>query len=113
MTCLFCQIANKEIPATICYEDDDVVVFDDISPKAPCHKLIIPRKHIANLNELTEADYGLMGKLLHTAQRIAESLGCEKTGYRVVTNCNEDAGQTVFHLHFHLLGGRQLHWPPG
>lgn len=113
MTCLFCQIANKEIPANICYEDDDVIVFDDIDPKAPCHKLIIPRKHIANLNALSEADYSLMGKILHVAQKIAQQVGHDQTGYRVVTNCNDEGGQTVFHLHFHLLSGRQLHWPPG
>jgi len=108
MNCLFCKIIDREIPATIHYEDDDFLVFDDISPKAPVHKLIIPKKHIHSLNELDEDDLPLIAKLFTIAQNMAKKFGVEQSGYRLLNNCNADAGQTVFHLHFHLLGGQRL-----
>ncbi len=111
--CLFCKILAQEIPANIIYEDDKIIAFDDIQPQAPHHKLIIPRKHIATLNELTPEDIYLTGHLLYVAQQLAKKLGTADTGYRVVMNCNQDAGQAVYHIHLHLLGGRKLSWPPG
>ncbi|MFT3741229.1 MAG: histidine triad nucleotide-binding protein [Gammaproteobacteria bacterium] len=111
--CLFCKIIQKEIPATIIWEDDQIIAFDDIYPRAPQHKLIIPRKHIATLNDLTPEDTQLAGHLLMTAQALAKQLGIAEPGYRVVMNCNAGAGQVVYHIHLHLLGGRSLQWPPG
>lgn len=111
--CLFCKILTQEIPANIIYEDDKVIAFDDLHPQAPHHKLIIPRKHIATLNDMTHEDTTLMGHLLYTAQLLAKQLGTAETGYRVVMNCNKDAGQVVYHIHLHLLSGRSLSWPPG
>jgi len=111
--CLFCKIAKGEIPAKIVYKDDLVLVFDDINPQAPHHKLIIPHKHIASLNDLSTDDNELVGHILQTAKKIAHDLNIAEQGYRVVMNCNRGAGQTVFHIHAHLLGGRQMTWPPG
>lgn len=111
--CLFCKIIRKEIPANIIYEDEMVLAFDDIYPKAPQHKLIIPRKHIATLNDITPEDTQLAGHLLQTAQLLAKQLDIADAGYRVVMNCNAGAGQVVYHIHLHLLGGRSLIWPPG
>lgn len=111
--CLFCKIAAGEIPADPVYQDDDLVAFNDINPQAPTHVLIIPRTHIATLNDATPNDAAILGKLLVTAGKIARSEGFADAGYRVVMNCNAAAGQTVFHVHLHLLGGRQLGWPPG
>ena len=111
--CLFCKIAAGEIPADPVYQDDDLVAFNDINPQAPTHVLIIPRTHIATLNDATPNDAAILGKLLVTAGKIARSKGFADAGYRVVMNCNAAAGQTVFHVHLHLLGGRQLGWPPG
>lgn len=108
MNCLFCKIIDREIPATIHYEDEDFLVFDDIAPKAPVHKLIIPKKHIHSLNKLSEDDLPLMAKAFTIAQNIAKQFGIDQSGYRLLNNCNADAGQTVFHIHFHLLGGHQL-----
>lgn len=113
MDCLFCKIADGEIPAKVIYADDEVVAFDDIAPHAPQHKIIIPRKHIATLNELTTEDQSIIGKVMLTATQLAKKLGVAEDGYRLVWNCNAGAGQTVWHIHLHLLGGRQLHWPPG
>jgi len=113
MDCLFCKIAQKEIPARVAYEDQDILVFEDIAPKAPVHLLIIPRRHITSLNELASADVMLAGKLLLTAKKCAQEKGISDDGYRLVFNCNEAGGQTVFHLHAHLMGGRSLTWPPG
>lgn len=113
MDCLFCKIAAGEIPAKLIYEDEQVVAFDDINPQAPHHKLIIPRKHIATLNDLSSDDNVLVGHMAQTAQKIAKDLGIADEGYRLVMNCNRGAGQTVFHIHAHLLGGRHLSWPPG
>jgi histidine triad (HIT) family protein len=113
MECLFCRIAGKEIPAGIVFEDDEVVAFEDISPQAPVHVLVIPKKHISTLNDLAEEDIPLIGKLLLVAKNLGREMGVEKDGYRVVVNCNRGAGQTVFHIHAHLLGGREFGWPPG
>lgn len=110
--CLFCKIIRGDIPSKRIYEDDQVYAFYDIDPKAPVHFLVIPKKHIATLSDLTTADEALAGHMLFTAQRLANSLGCEQ-GFRVVTNCNDLGGQTVYHIHMHVLGQRQLDWPPG
>lgn len=112
-TCLFCRIGRKEIPSETVFEDDRVFAFKDISPKAPTHVLICPRKHVATLNDLTPEDNELVGHLFQVARSIASSAGIAESGYRTVFNCNAGAGQTVFHLHLHLLGGRPLVWPPG
>lgn len=111
--CIFCKIAAGEIPAKIRYEDDEVVVFDDLNPQAPHHLLIIPRKHIRTTLDLTTADNQLIGHIYQTAGKIAHDFGFGDDGFRVVNNCNEAGGQVVWHLHFHLLGGRDMTWPPG
>ena len=113
MDCLFCKIINKEIPAILVYEDSQVIAFDDISPQAPHHKLIIPRRHIATLNDLGENDSLLVAHMISTAKRLAQELAVAESGYRLVMNCNPEGGQTVFHIHLHLLAGRRLNWPPG
>lgn len=113
MDCLFCKIAGGEIPAKIIYRDDKVLAFDDINPQAPQHKLIIPLQHIATLNEVEEANHDVIGHMVTTAKKLAQELGIADQGYRLVMNCNRGAGQTVFHIHAHLLGGRQMTWPPG
>jgi histidine triad (HIT) family protein len=112
MDCIFCKIVNKQAPASISYEDDLVVVFDDLYPKAPYHKLIIPRQHMATLNDVKEEDKLLVGHMLYTAQKIAKQLGIAEEGYRVLLNCNRGGGQLIFHVHLHLLGGRITEWPP-
>jgi histidine triad (HIT) family protein len=112
-SCLFCKIISREIPATIVYEDEHVIVIEDINPKAPLHVLVLPRRHIATLNELTPADDGLIGEMMRRAASVARKGGFDERGYRTVFNCNRDAGQTVFHIHLHLLAGRSLTWPPG
>ena len=112
MDCLFCKIVAGEIPARKLYEDDQVVAFHDIGPQAPVHFLVIPKKHIATLNHLTEDDKALAGHILFTAQHLAKEQGCDD-GFRVVMNCNELGGQTVYHIHMHVLGNRQMTWPPG
>jgi histidine triad (HIT) family protein len=111
--CIFCRIAKKEIPAKIVFEDDQVIAFEDIKPQAPVHILVIPKKHIARTSELSARDEALTGRLLVVAKDIARDKGVSESGYRVVFNCNKDAGQDVFHLHAHLLGGRKFTWPPG
>jgi histidine triad (HIT) family protein len=110
-TCLFCRIARKEIPATIVFENETVVAFRDIDAKAPTHVLIVPRAHVASLDETTDAQ--MLGALQLTAAAIARKEGISAGGYRTVMNSGADAGQTVFHVHLHLLGGRKLGWPPG
>jgi histidine triad (HIT) family protein len=110
---LFGKIIRREIPAEIVYEDDDVLAFRDINPQAPVHVLFIPKRAIATLNDATEEDAQLIGKLVLTATRWARQQGFADNGFRCVMNCNRDGGQTVFHLHLHLLAGRQMHWPPG
>ena len=111
--CLFCKIVAGEIPADIVFETDKVIAFRDINPQAPTHVLIIPRKHIPTINDLQSGDADEIGHLFLAAKAIAVQEGIDDAGYRVAMNCNEAAGQTVFHLHLHLLGGRQLAWPPG
>ena len=113
MSTIFQKIIDKEIPADIVYEDDHVLAFRDIQPQAPIHILIIPKKAIVNMATATEEDETLLGKLLLTAARVAKELGVAGQGYRLVTNCNEYGGQSVYHLHIHLLAGRRLSWPPG
>ena len=110
-TCLFCRIVRKEIPATIVAETDDCVAFRDINPQAPTHVLVIPREHVPSLNDA--ADAALVGRLALVAAEIARKEGIAESGYRTVINTNADAGQTVFHIHLHLLGGRPMRWPPG
>lgn len=109
--CLFCRIANKEIPSKTIHEDDSVYAFQDIHPQAPTHVLIVPKKHIAGVAELQPEDETLAGRLIVQAKRIADSLGLKS--YRLVFNSGPEAGQSVFHIHLHLLGGRRLTWPPG
>ena len=111
--CLFCRIMNREIQATIVYEDDHVVAFNDINPQGPTHVLVVPRRHIETLNDLTPDDDQLVGELIRRAAAIAKQRGIAAGGYRTVFNTNREAGQTVFHIHLHLIGGRTLHWPPG
>ncbi|MDD5634084.1 MAG: histidine triad nucleotide-binding protein [Candidatus Omnitrophica bacterium] len=111
--CVFCKIATKEIKSSVVFEDDDVLAFKDLNPEAPVHVLIIPKKHIETLDKADREDVQLLGKLLFTAKEIAGRSGSLAGGYRTVINCNRDAGQEVFHLHVHLLGGRKFSWPPG
>lgn len=113
MDTIFGKIIKREIPADIVYEDDDVLAFRDIDPKAPIHILIIPKKPIPTVNDIENEDAELVGKMIIAAKKIAKEMGIDESGYRLVMNCNKDAGQTVFHLHCHLLGGRQFLWPPG
>jgi histidine triad (HIT) family protein len=112
-TCLFCKIIRREIPARFVYEDDEVVAFEDIKPEAPTHVLIIPRRHIESLNVLEPDDDRTVGALVRRAAAIAKDRGIAAGGFRTVFNTNRDAGQTVFHIHLHLIGGRRMAWPPG
>jgi histidine triad (HIT) family protein len=111
--CLFCKIVERRIPAKIVYEDDKILAFDDIRPQAPVHTLIIPKAHIASLNELPAGEEGLLGEILAKSREIAKAKGIGESGYRIVLNTARDSGQEVFHIHFHLLGGRRMTWPPG
>lgn len=111
--CLFCRIVAGEIPAAKVYEDEALLAFRDIAPQAPVHILLIPKAHRATLDDLGGEDAGLMGELVLRAARIARAEGLSDTGYRIVANCRESAGQSVFHIHFHILGGRPMRWPPG
>lgn len=111
--CLFCGIINGKIPSDLIYEDKEMIAFKDINPQAPTHILIVPRRHIQSLSEMTEADKGLTGNLLFAARKIAQDQGISNEGYRVVVNNGQNGGQTVFHLHLHLMGGRPMAWPPG
>jgi len=111
--CLFCKIRDGDIPADIVFENDDVLAFNDVNPQAPLHIVIIPKKHISTVNEVAESDEVIMGKLFSAAKTIAAQQGVSDDGYRMVVNCNEKAGQTVFHIHMHLLAGRAMTWPPG
>jgi len=110
---LFLKIINRELPADIVYEDDDILAFRDINPAAPVHVLVIPKRHIATTNDLASDDAELVGRLVLTAQKIAVQEGVAEDGYRLVFNCNEKGGQSVYHIHLHLLAGRHLDWPPG
>lgn len=111
--CLFCKIRDGEIQGDIVFENDDVLAFNDVNPQAPVHVLIIPKKHISTVNDMDAGDEVIMGKLFSVAKLIAAQQGVADDGYRLVVNCNEKAGQTVFHIHMHLLGGRSMTWPPG
>ena len=111
--CLFCKLANGEIPTNYIYEDDKVVAFNDIEPQAPVHILIIPKEHIASALELDDANSGIVSHIFKVAAKIAREKGFADDGFRIVNNCGKDGGQTVGHLHFHLLAGRYLQWPPG
>lgn len=113
MDCLFCKIAEGKIPAQVVFEDDEIIAFRDVNPQAPTHVLLVPRRHIPTLNDLRPSDGMLVGKLLLQARNLAEQGGIAADGYRTVFNCNRDGGQSVYHIHLHLLGGRALHWPPG
>ena len=110
---IFTKIINREIPAQIEYEDDNIIAFKDIDPKAPFHTIIIPKKPIPTINDIEEIDEALVGKIFMVAAKLAKQYEIANSGYRLVFNCNADAGQTVFHLHCHLLGGRKMNWPPG
>jgi histidine triad (HIT) family protein len=112
-SCIFCRIAAGEIPARIAYQDDQVVAFHDLNPQAPTHVLIIPREHVATVHELSESHGDLLASMMRAAQQIAHGVGADQSGYRLVFNHGANAGQTVFHVHMHLLAGRQLGWPPG
>lgn len=113
MDCLFCSIVDKTVTSDIVYEDDNVLAFRDISPQAPTHILVIPKQHIATINDADASQSQLLGHMLLTASKIAKEQGIAEDGYRLVMNCNSDGGQTVFHIHLHLIGGRSLVWPPG
>jgi histidine triad (HIT) family protein len=111
--CIFCRIARKEIAAKIVYEDERILAFEDIRPQAPVHVLLVPKTHFASLNEAPEGAEALLGELLIRAREIAGKKGIGASGYRIVLNTARDSGQEVFHIHFHLLGGRRMSWPPG
>jgi len=111
--CLFCQIAEKKIPARIAYEDKRIIAFHDIAPQAPIHILIIPKQHIATVNDFNESQADILGHMILTAKTLAREMGIAEEGYRLNINCNQLGGQTVFHTHLHLLAGRQFSWPPG
>jgi len=111
--CLFCKILSGDIPAELIYESDTAVAFRDINPQAPTHVLVIPRKHIATINDIEEDDEAIVGSLYTAAREIAAGESIAEDGYRAVMNCNAGAGQSVFHIHLHVLGGRQMGWPPG
>jgi len=113
MSCLFCKIIAGEIPASKVFEDDQLIAFNDINPQAPMHVLVVPRRHVATLNDLAAGDDALVGEMVRRAATIAKENGFDGPGYRTVFNCNAQAGQTVFHIHLHLLGGRTMTWPPG
>ena len=111
--CIFCRIARKEIPARIVYEDERVLAFEDIRPRAPVHVLVIPKEHFASLNDAPQGSEALLGELLLRARAVAREKGVGESGFRIVLNTGRDSGQEVQHIHFHVIGGRPLHWPPG
>ncbi len=111
--CIFCKIINKEIPASMVFEDEKMIAFNDINSQAPIHILLIPREHFASLNDIPEEKKNILSHLLLKARQIAQEKGIAEKGYRIALNTEKDSGQEVFHIHFHLLGGRRMHWPPG
>lgn len=111
--CIFCKITNREIPTKILYEDNQIIAFEDINPQAPTHILLIPKEHFASLNDIPEEKKEILSHLLLRARNIAQELGIKENGYRIVLNTGKNSGQDVFHIHFHLLGGRRMTWPPG
>jgi histidine triad (HIT) family protein len=113
MSCLFCKISEKQIPANVVFEDDETLAFHDIHPAAPVHALVIPKRHITAVRTLANSDLALMGHVMLTAAHVARTLGLEANGFRLVVNDGEDAGQSVHHVHVHVLGGRSMAWPPG
>lgn len=113
MNCLFCKIAQKDLPATIIYEDSDILAFHDIKPQAPVHLLVIPKRHVATINDVQDSDTNLLGAMILCAKKLAKEQGLSEQGYRLVFNVNSGGGQEVYHIHLHLLGGRQMTWPPG
>jgi histidine triad (HIT) family protein len=113
MNCIFCRIINGEVSSKKVYEDDMVYAFEDINPQAPVHTLIVPKKHIPTILDVTDKDNELIGYMFQIANKIARQKGIAERGFRLVMNCNHESGQTVFHIHLHLLGGRPMHWPPG
>jgi len=113
MSCPFCQIRDRTLPAECVYEDEEILGFNDIHPQAPVHLLVIPKRHIPSIEALTETDAGLVGRMIRVAAQLAQERGVSSEGYRLVINCNAWGGQTVFHLHLHLLAGRPMNWPPG
>lgn len=113
MDCVFCKIINKEIPSDVIYEDSDVIAFNDLDPQAPIHFLVIPKKHIQSITTLDEADSQIISRIFASIKKLASEKGLDENGYRVVSNVGEDGGQSVPHLHFHVLGGRGFEWPPG
>ncbi len=113
MDCIFCKISKKEIPSKIVYEDDVAVAFEDLNPQAPVHVLVIPKKHISTPLDIKNEDHALVGYLFSVANKIAKEREIAERGFRLIVNCNREAGQSVFHIHLHMLGGRAMHWPPG
>jgi histidine triad (HIT) family protein len=111
--CIFCKIVNKQVPAAIVFENENVLAFRDIRPKAPTHILIIPKRHIPTVNDILPEDGALIGEIFQVAKTIAQQEKIQNNGYRLVMNCNRDGGQEVYHIHLHLLGGRRMNWPPG
>jgi len=111
--CIFCKVAHGEIPADKIYEDDKVIVFNDINPQSPVHFLVIPKEHISSIKEIDENNVSIISHIVLIIKKIAKEKGLDEKGYRIINNCGEYGGQTVEHLHFHVLGGRQLLWPPG
>ncbi len=113
MGCIFCKIIEKKLPAKLIYEDEFAIAFEDINPKAPVHALVVPKKHISTSLDIGEEDKALIGHMFTAANSVARQKGVADSGFRLVMNCNEDSGQTVFHIHLHILGGRKMEWPPG
>lgn len=113
MDCIFCKIATHEVPARVAFENDRLIAFHDLFPQAPTHVLIIPKTHYTTMNDVPASESALLGEMMSTATTIAQELGVDESGYRVVMNCNKDGGQSVYHIHLHMLAGRQLGWPPG
>lgn len=113
MDCIFCKIAQKEVPAQIAHETPELIVIKDKVPQAPIHLLVVPKKHIATINDLTDDDEPLIGKMVNVSQKLAKEMQIYQDGYRLIYNVNHQGGQTVYHIHLHILGGRQMTWPPG